>query len=127
MAIQATAFIGIIAGILVLAGALAAGHKARIYDAVILKVLGAVRRNVLTAFILEYAVLGLITGVIALVLGAGAGYAIVTLVMDLSFTLAPVPMALTVFGSVALTILFGLFGTWGALGVRPARILHNNA
>ncbi|GEQ99723.1 glycosyl transferase family 1 [Iodidimonas gelatinilytica] len=57
-AVRATAAVTIIAGILVLAGAMAAGHRNRVYDSVILKVLGATRKDVLRAYCLEYALLG---------------------------------------------------------------------
>ena len=51
------------ASVLVLAGALAAGHRSRVYDAVVLKTLGATRGRLLAAFLLEYGLLGLATAV----------------------------------------------------------------
>ena len=51
----------LVAGVLVLAGAVAAGHHRRVYDAVVLKVLGATRRTVAQTFLLEYGLLGLVT------------------------------------------------------------------
>ena len=48
-----------------MAGAAAAGHRQRIYDAVVLKVLGATRRRVLQAYAIEYGLLGVATAVIA--------------------------------------------------------------
>src|SRR5690606_23600299 len=57
-AVRATAAIGLAAGALVLAGAIAAGQRRRIYDAVVLKVLGATRLDLLRAFLLEFLLLG---------------------------------------------------------------------
>ena len=53
-AVRATASVALVAGVLVVGGAVAAGHRRRVYDAVILKVLGATRRRVLGAFLIEY-------------------------------------------------------------------------
>ena len=125
LAIRATAAVGILAGILVLAGAIAAGHRHRGYDAVILKILGAVRKDVLRAFIIEYVILGIITGFVALLLGALAGYVVVDVVMEIDFVLLPQAMIATALASIVITVFFGLVGTWSALGVRPVEILRN--
>ncbi len=125
-AVRVTALITVIAGILVLAGALAAGHRHRVYDAVILKVLGAIRRDVLRAYVTEYAILGLVTGIVAIGLGTLAGYVVVHEVMDMTYTFLPGAMILTIVSSIAITIFFGLAGTWRALAAKPARILREN-
>lgn len=124
VAVRATALVTILAGILVLAGAMAAGQRARVYDAVIMKVLGAVRRDVLKAYVLEYVALGLITGVVALALGTAAGYVVVVYVMDLDFGLYPGAMLLTIVASIGATLFFGLIGTWAALGAKPMAVLR---
>lgn len=123
-AVRVTAVVAIVAGVLVLAGAMAAGHRHRVYDSVIMKVLGAVRRDVLRAYVIEYALLGLITGAVALALGGLAGWVVVDRVMAMEFTLLPLAMALTVAVSVIATVAFGLVSTWTALGVRPAQALR---
>lgn len=124
VAVRATAAVAILAGIFVLAGALAAGHRHRIYDAVVMKVLGAERRDILKAFVYEYVGLGLITGVVALGLGSFIGRFVVTNVLELKFVFLPLPMILTILLSIAVTVLFGLLGTWQALGAKPNRILR---
>lgn len=125
LGVRATAAITILAGILVLAGALAAGQRARFYDAAIFRMLGATRRNILTSILLEYALLGCLTGVAALLLGGIAGYVIVENVLELSFTLMPQAMLVTVGTSILATLVFGLAGTWQSLRVRPARLLRS--
>ncbi|MCK5574493.1 MAG: FtsX-like permease family protein, partial [Sphingomonadales bacterium] len=123
-AVRGTAIVAILAGILVLAGALAAGHRKRMHEAVVLKILGAVRRDVLKAFVVEYAMLGAIVGVVAFGLATIAGYLVIENLMSMEFVFLPAPMALTVFAGVALTVGFGLMGTWGALNARPAAALR---
>lgn len=126
VAVRATAMVTLAAGILVLAGALAAGHRRRIYEAVILKVLGGRRREVLAAYLMEYAVLGLVAAAIAAVVGSVAAYIILTQVMGASWIWLPTTVARTAVLAVAVTVLFGLVGTWAALAERPAPYLRND-
>jgi putative ABC transport system permease protein len=125
MAIRGASSIALIASLLVLAGALAAGHRARLYDAVVLKTLGATRARLLSAYALEYGLLGLATVVFGLLAGGIASYFIVTRLMNLSFSLdltgALVASALAVLVTVAL----GLMGTWRILSQKPAQYLRN--
>jgi putative ABC transport system permease protein len=125
MAIRGASSIALIASLLVLAGALAAGHRARLYDAVVLKTLGATRTRLLSAYALEYGLLGLATAVFGLLAGSLAAYFIVDRVMNLSFTLdlsgAVLASALAVLVSVGL----GLVGTWRILSQKPAQYLRN--
>lgn len=123
--IRAAAGITLVASILVLAGALAAGHHTRVYDAVILKTLGATRRRLIFIYALEYAILGFITALLAVVLGTFAGAYVVKEVMRFSFVFAGGAALLAAGASVALTVLFGLVGTWRALGQKPASVLRN--
>jgi len=125
MAIRGASSIALIASLLVLAGALAAGHRARLYDAVVLKTLGATRARLISAYALEYGLLGLATAVFGLLAGTLAAYFIITRVMSLSFTLdlsgAVLASALAVLVSVGL----GLLGTWRILSQKPALYLRN--
>ncbi len=85
LAIRGASGVAILASLLVLGGAVAAGHRARLYDAVVLKVLGASRTRLLSAYALEYAALGLATAVFGLIAGSLAGWVIVAKVMHLDF------------------------------------------
>jgi putative ABC transport system permease protein len=125
VAVRLTALVALAAGLLVLAGAVAAGHQRRIYDAVVFKVLGAGRRFIVEALAVEFLVLGLATAVIAAGAGTVAAIGVVEGLMGTSWSFAPLPTALTALAAVALTALGGLAGTWRALGVRPAPFLRN--
>lgn len=124
-AIQAATAAALLAGALVLAGAIAAGHRRRVYESVVLKVLGATRRDVLAAYLLEYGFLGATTGLIASVLGAGAAWAVVTLIMKIRWTFLPEVAAATVIACIAITLTAGFAGTWRALGAKTAPFLRN--
>jgi len=125
VAVHATAALALLAGALVLAGALAAGQERRIYDAVVLKVLGATRREVMSAMLMEYGLLGLASVAVAVPAGALAAYVVLTRVMHAPFVLLPGPVALAIAVAAALTLGFGLFGTWRALGRKVAPMLRN--
>lgn len=125
MAVRLTAAVALAAGTLVLAGAIAASERRRVYDAVVLKVLGATRGAVTRAFLIEHGLLGLMAAAIAIVLGAAAAWAVVVPVMDLHWRFS-VTGAVGVAGiAAAITLAFGLVGTWRALGQRAAPLLRN--
>jgi putative ABC transport system permease protein len=125
MALRATSSIAIIAGVLVLAGAIAAGRRKRIYDAVVLKTLGATRGNILYAYALEYGILGLATGVIAALFGSIAAWAVLVPVMGADWTLLPLPILGPIGIGLVATLLAGFVGTWQALRSPAAPILRN--
>ena len=122
--VQAASAVALLTGILVLAGAVAAGHRRRVYDAVVLKVLGATRGDLVKAFMLEYVLLGLSTAVIAVGVGSLAAWVVVTEVMRSEWEFMPGTALLTVIGGSALTALLGFAGVWLALGQKPAPILR---
>ncbi|MBB4305172.1 putative ABC transport system permease protein [Rhodobium orientis] len=125
LAIRSAASITLIASVLVLAGALASGHRHRIYDAVILKTLGATRMRLIAAFGLEYLLIGLATAIFGVVAGALAAWAVLTGVMNMGFTFLPEVAATSALGALIVTLAFGLFGTWRVLGEKPAPVLRN--
>lgn len=125
-AVRLTAGITLAAGTLVLAGAVAAGHRRRVYDAVVLKVLGATRGDVLRAFLLEYGLLGLLTAAVAGLIGTAAAWAVLTQVMGWDWTFLPSAVLGTAALCTAITLAFGFAGTWRALGQPAAPLLRND-
>lgn len=123
-AAHAVAGLALVAGTLVLAGAIAAGRRARIYDAVVLKVLGATRRNVLAAYLVEYTLIGLAASVIAAALGAIAARLIVTKLMHAPWVFLPDSLVWTVILCTIAVTIFGFIGTWRALGQKASPILR---
>ena len=117
--------ITLVAGTLVLAGAVAAGHRRRVYDAVVLKVLGATRAEVTRAFLIEYGLLGLATAVIAAGLGTLAGYLVLTRIMHQDWRFLPQAVLMTALLATLLTLIVGYAGTWRALGAKAAPFLRN--
>lgn len=124
-AIRGASGVTIVASVLVLAGALAAGHRGRVYDAVILKTLGATRRRLLLAYGLEYVLLGLATALFAVIAGSIAAYIVLTQVMRASFIFAPEVALGTALGAMLVMILLGLAASFRLLGLKPARVLRS--
>lgn len=115
VAVRAAGSVTLVAGALVLAGALATAQRRRIQQAVILKVVGATRRRVLLTHALEYGMLASVTALLAVILGGVAAWIITTFVMEIEFVFS-VPAVLQALGvALALVMLFGGVGTWQVL------------
>jgi len=123
--IRGASIVTLVAAILVLAGALAAGHRARVYDAVILKTLGARRAMLIGTYATEYALLGTVTALFGLAAGCVAAWVVTTQVMNIPFAFAPLQALGIIVLAIVLTVGFGLVGTWRALGEKPAPVLRN--
>jgi len=124
-AISAVAGVTLLAGGLVLAGAMAAGQRRRVLDAVVLKVVGATRAQIRRAWMVEFGLLGLTAGVIAALCGTAASWAVARFVMRADWVFLPGTLAATVLGCMALTLLLGYAGTALALRARAAPLLRN--
>lgn len=123
-AIRAAATVALVASVLVLSGALAAGNRARVHDSVVLKTLGATRRTLIGAFTLEYMMLGFATAVFALFAGGVSAWFVVTRIMTLPSSFMPEVALSAVLTALVLTVGFGLLGTWRVLGHKPAQVLR---
>jgi putative ABC transport system permease protein len=125
LAIRGASAVTLVSAILVLGGALAAGHRHRVYDAVILKTLGATRVRLLGAYALEYLLIGLATAVFGVIAGSVAAWLIVTRLMTLSFVWQAGSAAGVVAAALIVTVGLGLAGTLLALNQKPATVLRN--
>lgn len=124
-AIRGIASIALVAGTLVLAGAIAAGHRRRVYESVLLKVFGATRSDALKSYLLEYSLLGLLTASIAVVAGTLAAWGVLHLLMDADWLFVPAAAFGTAVLCTSITLLLGFIGTWRALGRKAAPLLRN--
>ncbi len=125
LAVRLTAGVALVAGALVLAGAIAAGHARRIYESVVLKVLGATRADVLKAFVFEFLLLGLATGLIAAVVGSLAAFGVITELMEIDWSLDIGVIVAVILACIAVTLIAGFTGTWRAMSIKAAPLLRN--
>jgi len=125
VAVRVAGGVTLVAGALVLAGALATAQRRRILEAVVLKVLGATRRRVLTSHALEYVLLAVVAGLFAAALGTLSAWIAVTEVMKIPFTFSPAAVLSALALAIGLVLMFGALGTWAVLRARPAAILRS--
>jgi len=124
-AILAAASVAILAGLAVLIGAIAAARASRLYDNVILRVLGASRGQLLGLQLAEYGLLALILAAVALVLGSGAAWLVVVQLFEFEW-LPDWTRILGVLGlGVATVLTFALAGSLPLLRARPAQALRD--
>jgi putative ABC transport system permease protein len=124
-ALAATGSVTLVAGALVLVGAVAAGQRRRTADAVVLKAIGATAGQIRAAWLVEFGVIGAAAGVIAALVGTLAGWGVVRFVMHADWVFLPGVLATTVLGCVGLMLGFGYVGTQSALRARAAPLLRN--
>jgi putative ABC transport system permease protein len=125
-ALSATGSLTLAAGALVLAGAVAAGQRQRVQEAVILKALGATRAQIRAAWLVEFGILGVVAGLLAAAVGTAASFAVLRYVMHADWAFLPGTLAATVAGCVVLMLGFGYAGTAAALRAKAAPLLRND-
>lgn len=123
-AIRAAASVTLAAGIAVLIGAIAASRRARIYDSVLLKLLGASRGQILLAQAIEYALLAVAVSALALGVGSVAGWYVVTALFHLKWAPDWIVIGATLGVGAVATLGIGLIGSLPALNARPAQVLR---
>ncbi|MCW8916389.1 MAG: ABC transporter permease [Magnetovibrio sp.] len=124
-AVTGTASVTVLAGIIVLGGAIAAARTRRIYDSVVFKVLGATRKQVMGAFLFEYGLLGLFTGLVGASVGTLISWAVIEQIMGMNWSFMAAEAIITVIGAILLTLAMGFFGTWRAMGEKASGHLRN--
>jgi putative ABC transport system permease protein len=124
-ALAATGSLTLLAGGLVLIGAVAAGQRRRTQEAVILKVLGASRAQIRAAWLVEFGVLGLAAGLIAALVGSVASWGVAHYIMETEWTFLPGSLAATLMVCLATMLVFGYAGTATALRAKAAPLLRN--
>jgi len=124
LAVRLAAAVTLAAGALVLAGAVMAGRRRRVTEAVILKVLGATRGDLWRAWLLEFGVVGAVTGLGAAAIGTAAAWAVLTQVMRADWAFLPGTAAATLAACVAASLLAGFAGTFIAMRAKAAPMLR---
>ncbi len=123
-AILAASSVAVLAGIAVLLGAIAAARASRLYDNVILRVLGASQRQLLLLQLAEYGALALLLAGVALALGSATAWLVVVQMFAFDW-LPDWPIVLGVLGAgLTLVITFALAGSIPLLRARPAQALR---
>lgn len=123
-AVRGAAGVAALAGLFVLVGAIAATARAREKEAAVLKVLGAARGQVLSAYAVEYLSVGLIAGAAGVALGAAAAWPVVTQVFKARWSLDWGGLVAILAGVAMVTGVGGVVAALAALSRRPAPVLR---
>ena len=121
--IQFLAAFSIFAGIVILASSIAGTRYRRIREVVVLKTLGATRARIATIFSIEFAVLGLIAGLI----GVGFANLIARVLLhrlEVEYHVQWLWIAIALFGTAALTVATGWIASHRILGQKPLEVLR---
>ena len=120
----AAASVAVLAGLAVLIGAIAAARTARTYDTVILRVLGASRRQVLTMQLIEYGLLALALAAVAFALGSALAWLVITQLFEFDWLPDWGAMLAVLGGGLAVVLGFALVGSLPLLRAKPAQALR---
>jgi putative ABC transport system permease protein len=124
LAVRGAAAVAALAGLLVLAGAIAARARERTKEAATLKVLGASRAQILGAYVLEYGAVGVIAGAAGVLLGYAAAWPVVVKVFHVHWSVDWAGVAALLAGAAGLAGGGGLAAAFQALSQRPAPALR---
>jgi putative ABC transport system permease protein len=118
------ALFSIAAGLLIVVSSVYATRLARVQEAVYYKVLGATSGFVLRVFALENALLGLISGLLALLMAQAAAWAILVHLFELAYAPLPAASALLVAFTVVAVTAVSMAASTGILRSRPIVFLR---
>jgi putative ABC transport system permease protein len=115
----------VLAGIVILGGAVSAGTVRRGREIALLKTLGMTRKGVVAMLATEYALLGAVAGVIGTAGGLVLSWMVLTRGMELDWHFQLSPTAIAVVASIVLTAATGIAASWTALRKRPVEVLRS--
>lgn len=124
LAVRALGGFTVLAGIAILGGAVSASSARRGREVALLKTLGMTTWGIIGVFAVEYALIGLVAGVIGACGAVILAFAVLTKGMDVEWAFRPAPFAATVLGNVLLTVIAGLAASLHALRRPPAEVLR---
>ena len=125
LAVRGAAAVALLAALLVLGGAIAARAQERTREAAILKVLGASRLQVLSAYVIEYGLVGLIAGAAGVALGYAAAWPVVVRVFETDWSVDWNGVATLLAAASGIAAIGGLLAAFQALSKRPAPALRS--
>jgi putative ABC transport system permease protein len=115
----------VLAGVAILAGAVAAGAARRGREVALLKTLGVTRAGVVRVFSTEYALVGMVAGVLGAAGAAALSWTVLTRWMEIGWSSRPWVLTVAVGGAVVLSVAAGLAASGRALSRRPIEVLRD--
>lgn len=125
--IQFMALFSIFTGLLVLIGSVNVSKFQRIQESVLLRTLGASRKQIFAITFLEYILLGLLAAATGLVIAFTAAWALAVFSFEVEFTLVVWPLFVILGVVTLLTVGVGLLNSRGILNRPPLEVLRREA
>jgi putative ABC transport system permease protein len=122
--IQFMALFTVATGIVVLAGAVLTGRYQRIRETVLLRTVGATRRQLTQIMLVEYSVLGVLAAIVGGVLAVVANALLAKYLFKTTAAVPPLELSLAVLGAVAVTVATGLLANRGVTTHPPLEVLR---
>lgn len=124
LVVRFMALFSLATGAVVLVGAVATSRFQRIREGVLLKTIGATRRQILQILFIEYLCLGVAGVLTALLLSGGAAWLLMKYLFESPFGLPIVPLSLLALGVVGLTVAIGLLNSTEIFRKPPLEVLR---
>lgn len=125
--IQFIGLFSIITGLIVLAGSAATSRFQRIREAVLLRTLGAAKKQVVTIQIIEYTLLGIMASITGLILSVGASVVIANFYFEIEFVPDFYIIGIEILILTAIVLLIGILNTRGIHNKPPLEVLRTEA
>jgi putative ABC transport system permease protein len=122
--IRFMAFFSIVTGLIVLAAAVITSRYQRIQESVLLRTLGATRKQVTRIMIIEYVFLGGFAALTGLFLSYLGGWALAYFVFKAVFVPTFLPFVIVLLTVIGLTVLIGMLNSRGILDRPPLEVLR---
>ena len=123
-AVQFVALFTILTGVAVLVSAVLSSRSQRLRESILLKTLGAARRQIMSAIVAEYLFLGVISCITGAVLGAAASWGLSFYFLGTVSTISWTPIVTIIVLVTGATVLAGVAGCWGMLRRSPLEALR---
>lgn len=124
LAVAAVGGIAVLNGLLILIGSLAAGRRQRESDAVLNKVLGSTRSEILVSALIQFLLLAVFAALIAVPAGIFTAWLLTQVLLNVAFAVDPTTIGIVVAGLVGMTALLGATTLLRVLSIRPALLLR---
>jgi putative ABC transport system permease protein len=124
LAVTVVGTLVVVSGLLILVGAVAMTKFRRIYEAAILKTLGATRRVIGSMLLLEYGVLGALAGLLGAAGAAGLTWALSRFAFEIPWRPLPVLLAVGIVACATVVSAVGLAASWDVLRKKPLATLR---
>ena len=114
----------VLAGVAILAGAVSAGAVRRGRQVALFKTLGMTRMQVVNVFAVEYALVGLVAGVLGTIGAVVMAWVVVHFGFQIAWVWHPGALLVALVSTVILSVVAGLAASTRALAVRPLAVLR---